>query len=708
MVKQTNVTPVDPKEAQTMFSNELGEMTPTAVSVDADEAQGMFFNGLDKVDVGFHTNLRLLGILADLIANQSNKSNDNPNNFYNRTIHGGERHGGFTTMEWTLGLLFVVPFIIGVAIRYYEIRQKRWLDSYQRLQEQIDMIEVPGQADTTAQKMENMKRGFCDLISRDKVTYARYTPPEPETPPTTMQKVGSAASYGAGVFWRESTHAALIFWLVWAVAALFTSFVAASTVVSGGILPLVMAATGGIYLAVIGGLEIVKRIQQRRAYQQLTNDNKTAEQRKFEVEQHETNSYKLRQRLFMKREHAAILTNLAIKREARDKTARNNTTLTLDVDKDAITTLRERLLGSAQEESWYARAKTISNWFSSYTLTFFIVWLYSSIIMGVLGLVAAGAWLMDTAAGVAISATVGSFLAWKGSNALKAQLDKNRQDVDETLKKEITYRDVDGQYKRGTQAAFFVSYEKKLNELKQTIQAAQHSTNDKTSPIHQFDLSKIDVNNTRYFDQQEYLASRFARVKRAINYAYNAMGAFQSFVFIARSLFLAGAVAGGITFLSAGGWVPFVVIASVIGVAGLGLRMYLLHTEAKRAERANMAENLELRISWMKKKIKEMNAVISMAAPIDTPGEGKAKALATSSNPAQAGTTATPGSASLTEAEGSGAIPLAPIPSITTRSQDALETTPISKNALALFGNQRYLPLPESSTREILTVPACA
>lgn len=157
----------------------------------------------------------------------------------------------------------------------------------------------------------------------------------------------------------------------------------------------------------------------------------------------------------------------------------------------------------------------------------------------------------------------------------------------------------------------------KLNQLKKDIKdKLKNGKNYKDLKpfeqyIHNFDLKNIDVYNDRYFRTRGVSTSTWTYIKSGAFKVYKAINAAQTWIFVTRSLFLVGAVLAGICLLfgpAAG--IAFIAIAATMAVAGVALKLTQMHLDTKAAEKKFFVDTFPARISYLKKKDKQLTALI--------------------------------------------------------------------------------------------------
>jgi hypothetical protein len=131
--------------------------------------------------------------------------------------------------------------------------------------------------------------------------------------------------------------------------------------------------------------------------------------------------------------------------------------------------------------------------------------------------------------------------------------------------------------------------------------------------ISQYDVnSKRNVNNHYYFAKQKESPSFGTRCKKLLNRAYTAVCGMQSGVFIARTLFLSGAILAGIC---VGAPPLFFAIAGALALTLAITRFARFYSERARAKRMAVLNSVDARISFMRKQNKELLACEKILNP---------------------------------------------------------------------------------------------
>lgn len=132
-----------------------------------------------------------------------------------------------------------------------------------------------------------------------------------------------------------------------------------------------------------------------------------------------------------------------------------------------------------------------------------------------------------------------------------------------------------------------------------------------------YDLNKIDVHNDYYFEKQKDSPTVFTYVKKALSRGYTFLTGGQSGIFIIRALFLVGGIFAA---AATGAPLVFIAIAAVGGLVLGGLKLWQYCLERKRQHKDNFVETIDTRISYLKKKDKELNALENS---LNDPNHGK-------------------------------------------------------------------------------------
>lgn len=159
------------------------------------------------------------------------------------------------------------------------------------------------------------------------------------------------------------------------------------------------------------------------------------------------------------------------------------------------------------------------------------------------------------------------------------------------------------------------AYEKLYADLKR----AGKPINDK-SIASGYDIKKIDVYNDYYFEKQKDKATLWTNVKKGCNRAYAFLSGGQSGIFIVRTLFLVGGICAA---ACTGAPLVFFGIAAVgaLVIGTIKLVQYCL--ERKRQKRENFVNTIDARISYLRKKEKELDALEVVLDPSKSKDQDK-------------------------------------------------------------------------------------
>lgn len=286
----------------------------------------------------------------------------------------------------------------------------------------------------------------------------------------------------------------------------------------------------------------------------------------------------------------------------------------------------QRLLGSKMARGGQIAINMVNDIIGYYTLSSFILWLVGSAILtltpvgavfgfaGIGGLVL-GAILPGISAG--FSGIVGALY---GLNAFA-----NTRNKQLAFEKDIYTRLAEPYKNTGktNQQAFddlYAEVETLKADIKEELKAEQKRIQEKAARGNALDLKEeylaklnlnnIDVFNDYYMSTGEEKPSAWTRFKDVAFKTYKAINAGQTWIFVTRSLFLAGAALAGICALAGpAAGIAFIAIAVTMAVAGIAFKMAQIYTESKVADKKAFVEGFPVRLSYLEKMKKELTGV---------------------------------------------------------------------------------------------------
>jgi ABC-type multidrug transport system fused ATPase/permease subunit len=653
----------------------LNQLAPYYVDADIVELAGR--DAIDKVDVGYHTFLRLWQVFSYVIINNSNSDAEHPDSSFNHTM-------GRTPVAWALGMLFVFPAALGVLIRYRQLVHKRERNSLQYQQAQIHKINLA--AKLTEKEILD---AYNDLLIRGKVTLRNITIQEVEANKPLIEKVVTPNKLANFInnkithnpiiqkiekAWRFLSDTSLIFWPTWMIAVMIIGITAASFPPA---LPIIVAVTIGASL-LFQGTKLIHHLKKKKS-EAAENQNRSADkiqEDKSDLIELSRIRNELKQRLHMKQEHAyfkSLFGGNSHPLQTKGDKNRFIATATQNQSKEKVIVFIENpdfnqspippeqasaarisdeeherkireigisskignyLLGSKGARNRKIAVNMLMAAINNYTQAAFVLWLFSAVfgalapVAAVFGTLAAvvGGGLMFASFGGIVGALY-SIRTFAETRIAQIEFEKDIYSrLAETYKgkpKGHTFYDESKEDKYYGKAKYEVfdllaaEVEEKKSSIKNNLAAKQQKIRDelkrgitpdkKDTYILNYDLKKIDVYNDRYFETQQEKPSLWVKIQKGLFRTYKAINAGQTSIFVVRSLFLAGAVLGGMCLLfgPAAGF-AFIAIALTCAAIGIALKLTQLHMERKAEHKKFFVDTIDARISYLKKKNKQL------------------------------------------------------------------------------------------------------
>ena len=469
--------------------------------------------------------------------------------------------------------------------------------------------------------------------------------------------------------WNSLSKTALIFWPTWMVAVLVIGITAVSFPPA---VPIVMGITLGISAALQIGVYVARRHAKKKAEAEFAGMDKKVVEDITNERQHELNEAnhsrnELKQRLHMKKEHGFFKSLFPVK--SKDKVASEKTNpayIAVTAGKDGIislvknpdavqstssatattllmtdeerakdvagilnSALGKKLLGSKASRNARLAVNVTNELINQYTLSAFIVWLvYATISVfapfsAVIGAIAAavGSGIMTAVFGGFVGGirSLNMFAKTKQAETnfekkvydrLSEQYTSGIPGVEDSVNKQQAFEYFHNNVEAGKARIEAALLAKQAELTKKVQQHGITSLSKQEKYLLKLDLKKIDAFNDRYFMTQEPEAGIWTKFKNAALLTYKAINAGQTGIFVVRSLFLAGAVGAGIclAFGPAAGFI-FMGIALSFAAVCIGLKMAQMYTDHKANKSESFVDTIDVRISYLKKKDKQLNAL---------------------------------------------------------------------------------------------------
>jgi len=345
----------------------------------------------------------------------------------------------------------------------------------------------------------------------------------------------------------------------------------------------------------------------------------------------------LRQRAFMKYEHTAIMSQIKHtydwkQDQERGFKKRYQQAFNDFINKDDVKKQRavnEMIDASLLKLTNHMRANSggerharlvigvINSTIAGFIMPLFVLWLASSIVMVpvLLGVVALAG--VASLLGSSMLYTVGGALL---STVFGIQTTAQRRQAqlafDERMNNKFLERYKNEVIGKGTK---FCQLESAVNEKIAGIR--QHNpVLMATLKAKGFDINKIDAYNDYYFEKQKAQPSGWTLLKKTVNRVYQFLGGGQTGALITRCLGLAGCIfAPAIAALPFGGPIAFVAVAIIMAVIVGSLRVAQYQLEANQKHREFFADTIDARISYLKKKDKELTAILDSQPKVVVP-----------------------------------------------------------------------------------------
>lgn len=308
------------------------------------------------------------------------------------------------------------------------------------------------------------------------------------------------------------------------------------------------------------------------------------------------------------------------------------------VDETLQSSIGRRLLGSKHQRRGHIAINMINDAIGYYTLSAFVLWLVGSAffavglapgaiaaVFGSIGALVLGSTLPGISA--AFSMVMGGVFSLKAfavsrSNQLNFEKEVYTR-LSEVYKPEKSPATVQETFdKLDNDVNERKAYLKDKLALKQAIIRQKikigEPIDEKERYLLTYDLNKVDVYNDRYFRTLEQSPSVWTRIKQASFRAYKALNAAQTWIFVTRSLFLAGAALAGVCLLfGPGAGIAFVAIAATMAVAGVACKLVQMHMNKKASDKAFFARTIRARISYLNKMRKELDTLNEYLQPAE-------------------------------------------------------------------------------------------
>ena len=314
-------------------------------------------------------------------------------------------------------------------------------------------------------------------------------------------------------------------------------------------------------------------------------------------------------RVFMKVEHEGV--DAKIKNRIKLLSKENVSSFAKLEDKVDI---RSRLLGSQAERNARVFTAGLRGVIDSILFFSFAGWFLSTGIGLVPVLAGLTAVIGSTAVQGIFGFAIGGLLSLKAGSKLRTEQKAYEEKVDAILHAEYTGKDGAGKTKQEAFENLFAAVEAK----KQFLQ--EYSAKDLKERFKiKYDVNQVDVFNDRYFEKFQYETPGTTVFKKILSRVHAFFSGGQTGVFHSRFFFLkdglfAGAIgAVAITSLSLGpAAIPFLILAGVFAVAFGILKVVQYQLERNQAHRENLYNTFDARISYLKKKNKELAGLISL------------------------------------------------------------------------------------------------
>jgi len=280
------------------------------------------------------------------------------------------------------------------------------------------------------------------------------------------------------------------------------------------------------------------------------------------------------------------------------------------------------LLGSKTARRGQIAVNMVNDAIGYYTLSAFVLWLTGATLWAFAPLAAAFVTVGGLVLGSIFPAVSTAF------NALIGVM-YSLQGFAETRNKQLAFEQnvylrLSERYKNSemSKAEAFAALEKDVNQRKAALQevlatkkkelrkwqALKTPLDEQQTLLLNYDLNKIDV--YRYSRAQQEAPSTLATIKNGLFGLYKAVNAGQTWIFVTRSLFLAGAALGGVCLLFGPGSVfVFLGIAAAMAVIGIAFKLTQIYLDQKAREKAYFLDMLDPNLAYLEKMNKELKTL---------------------------------------------------------------------------------------------------
>jgi hypothetical protein len=413
---------------------------------------------------------------------------------------------------------------------------------------------------------------------------------------TVFNYIGKAFSQ----VWSKFINTAFIFWLTWMTFVIAAGFGAA--IASPVLVPIIVGVSIGLSLGLIIW-EVVEKIQAHRKGETPKSKAELAADKEAARHVHDA-----KLRLFMKVEREGLDADIKARITAQPKEQITKSDSKTKID------IRTRLLGSRTERNVRIFTSGIRGVIESIMFFSFVGWFLSTFLGLFTVLAGVAAVLGSNAVGGLTGLAFGSFLGFRAGAKMRAEQLAYEKKVDAILQAKYTGNDGAGATKQEAFENLFEALEAKKRLLLEKLSAQE--IKDK---LH-YDLSHVDVFNDRYFEKFQYETPGTTIAKKIASHVYtffagSQTGTFHARFFFLKDAFFAGAIgAVAITSLALGpAMLPFLILAGVLAAAFGALKIVEYRLKRNQEHRENLYNTFDARISYLKKKNKELSALISLA-----------------------------------------------------------------------------------------------
>src|SRR3990167_751395 len=219
--------------------------------------QNAIGSAIDKLDVGYHTFLRLWEVFGNVWLNQANSDSDRQDSSFNQ----------ITQARPKIATLSALPFIIGFAIHYHQVNNQR---HRQTILYQMAQYQALTRSNAEAVDEARYRKIMQDLLARGKVTL----PHAQKIAEPAVRAPSRAKKYTPSFFpswndfkadikeiWNFLTQSALIFWPTWMIAVMIVGFTASYAF---PVLLFIILATFAVSSVLYGTFKYLKKRQEKR------------------------------------------------------------------------------------------------------------------------------------------------------------------------------------------------------------------------------------------------------------------------------------------------------------------------------------------------------------------------------------------------------------------------------------------------------------